>query len=114
MRALVEPVLGTKCFAVRGILFNKLPAVNWKVAWHQDCVIAVRYPKDLEGWGPWSVKDGVHHVRPPADVMARMLAVRIHLDDSSEENGPLRVIPRTHRRGYLTDEQIRQWPKEQN
>jgi hypothetical protein len=42
MRRLVEPVLGPNAFAVRGILFNKLPGANWKVAWHQDCAIAVR------------------------------------------------------------------------
>jgi hypothetical protein len=63
MRRLVEPILGPDAFAVRAILFNKLPDANWKVAWHQDCVIAVRERKDVPGWGPWSVKDNAP--RPP-------------------------------------------------
>jgi|ERR1700730_10220566 hypothetical protein len=35
VRSLMEPVLGSNCFAVRGILFNKGDGANWKVAWHQ-------------------------------------------------------------------------------
>jgi ectoine hydroxylase-related dioxygenase (phytanoyl-CoA dioxygenase family) len=103
--------LGPGSFAVRGILFNKLPGTNWKVAWHQDCVIAVREHRDVAGWGPWSVKGGVPHVRPRAEVLARMLAVRIHLDDCDEQKGPLRVLPGSHRCGLLSDEQIVGWPK---
>ena len=35
-----------------------------------------------------------------------MLALRLHLDDSTLENGPLRVPPGTHTLGVLTDAQI--------
>lgn len=112
MRRLVEPILGTDAFAVRAILFNKLPGANWKVTWHQDCVIAVRERKDVPGWGPWSVKDGVLHVRPPAEVLARMLAVRVHLDDCGEQNGPLRVIPWSHSHGLLSNADIVTWEKQ--
>jgi hypothetical protein len=45
VRAIVEPVLGPSALAVRGILFNKHEGANWKVAWHQDTVIAVRPQK---------------------------------------------------------------------
>jgi ectoine hydroxylase-related dioxygenase (phytanoyl-CoA dioxygenase family) len=113
LRALVEPVLGPQSLSVRGILFNKQPNANWKVVWHQDCVVAVREQKDLNGWGPWSVKQGVNHVRPPAEVMERMIALRIHLDDCGALNGPLRVLPGSHRHKFLSDEQILRWPKEQ-
>lgn len=112
IRSLVEPSLGTENFAVRAILFNKLPTANWKVTWHQDCVIAVRDRKDVSGWGPWSVKAGVTHVRPPACVLEGMLAVRIHLDDCGEENGPLRVVPKSHIHGLLTDDEILAFPKD--
>lgn len=112
LRVLVEPVLGPKSVAVRGILFNKQPNANWKVIWHQDCVIAVREQKKLVGWGPWSVKQGVHHVRPPVKVMERMVALRIHLDDCGALNGPLRALSGTHRHKFLSDEQILLWPKE--
>ena len=109
---LVDPVLGPNTFAVRSILFNKQPGANWKVVWHQDCVVAVRQKRTVSGWGPWSVKEGVHHVRPPAELLARMVSLRIHLDDCGALNGPLRVLPGSHRHKILSDEQRLRWPKE--
>jgi Phytanoyl-CoA dioxygenase (PhyH) len=111
VRGLIEPVLGSGCFAVRGILFNKTKEANWKVVWHQDCVIAVVARKDLPGWRPWSIKAGVNHVRPSSDIPSRMLAIRIHLDECGAENGPLRVIPGSHKQGFLSDRLIQDWMK---
>jgi hypothetical protein len=91
---------------VRAVFFDKNPAHNWKVPWHQDLAIAVRARHDLAGYGPWSVKDGVPHVRPPAALLARMVTLRLHLDDCDADNGALRVRPGSHRRGRLTDEEI--------
>jgi ectoine hydroxylase-related dioxygenase (phytanoyl-CoA dioxygenase family) len=110
IRQLVEPVLGESAFAVRGTLFDKTPDANWRVPWHQDLSIAVQERVDADGCGPWSVKAGVVHVQPPVAVLEAMLAIRIHLDDCNEENGPLRVIPGSHNRGRLTAEQIRAIP----
>ncbi len=101
VRSLVEPVLGPPARIVRSLLFDKNPAANWKVPWHQDLTIAVRERRDVAGFGPWSVKAGVAHVQPPADVLARMVTVRLHLDDCGERNGPLRVIPGSHRLGTI-------------
>ena len=112
VRRPVESVLGAECFAVRGIFFNKNPSANWKVSWHQDCVIAVREKLDIEGWGPWSSKAGVIHVRPALEVLRQMLALRIHLDDCGDDNGPLRVIPGSHRDGILSDAEIQGRSKE--
>jgi ectoine hydroxylase-related dioxygenase (phytanoyl-CoA dioxygenase family) len=112
VRRPVASVLGDECFAVRGIFFNKNPRSNWKVTWHQDCVIAVREELDIEGWAPWSSKAGVIHVRPAPEVLRRMLAIRIHLDDCREDNGPLRVIPGSHRDGILSDAEIQNRSKD--
>ena len=102
LRGLVEPVLGAGCFAVRAIYFDKTPDANWKVPWHQDLMVAVcERVEGAAGYGAWSVKAGVPHVEPPVAVLERMLAVRLHLDDCGEENGPLRVIPGSHRHGRL-------------
>ena len=38
----------------------------------------------------------------------QVLALRVHLDDSIAENGPLRVISDTHRLGVLTDAEIQE------
>jgi ectoine hydroxylase-related dioxygenase (phytanoyl-CoA dioxygenase family) len=59
----------------------------------------VKERRDVEGFGPWSVKAGVVHVQPPASVLAGMLTVRLHLDDCGLENGPLRVVPGSHKLG---------------
>jgi ectoine hydroxylase-related dioxygenase (phytanoyl-CoA dioxygenase family) len=107
VRALVEPVLGADCFAVRGVLFDKTPAAPWKVAWHQDLSIAVRARVEAEGFGPWSVKAGVVYVQPPSRVLEGVLAVRLHLDDCDETNGPLKVLPGSHAFGRLDAEEIR-------
>ena len=109
VRKLVAAVLGPDCFAVRGILFNKTPDSNWKVVWHQDRTIAVRERIDVPQFGPWSVKAGVPSVQPPTSIMAKMLAMRLHLDENDESNGPLRVIPGSHRAGCLAAEQILAW-----
>lgn len=106
VRALVEPVLGEGAFAVRGILFDKTPDANWKVTWHQDLTIAVRARREVEGFGPWSEKAGVTSVQPPAAVLERMLTVRLHLDDCGPENGPVNVLPGTHRLGRLAAAEI--------
>ena len=106
VRSLVIPTLGSNCFSVRAILFNKTASSNWKVSWHQDVVIAVKEYADLAGYGPWSNKSGVPHVRPPAAILENMLAVRLHLDDCGEENGPLRVLPGSHTHGILSDAEI--------
>lgn len=101
VRWFVDEALSENAFAVRGIIFDKTPESNWHVAWHQDTTIAVKAKHEVEGFGPWSVKEGIDHVRPPADVLDRMLTVRIHLDETWLDNGPLRVIPGSHRNGIM-------------
>jgi ectoine hydroxylase-related dioxygenase (phytanoyl-CoA dioxygenase family) len=109
VRALVEPLLGAECFAVRGILFDKTPDANWKVAWHQDLTIAVRERREAPGFGPWSEKAGITHVQPPAPVLGDMLTVRVHLDPCGMENGPVQVIAGSHLHGRLSPEEIDGW-----
>jgi len=106
IRALIEPILGTEAFPVRGILFDKTGEANWKVPWHQDVTIAVTNKIEAAGYGPWSLKAGVLHVQPPAAILENMLSVRIHLDDCPASNGALRVLPATHLHGKLTQAEI--------
>ena len=111
VREVMDSVLGPDCFAVRGIFFNKTPSSNWKVVWHQDLTIAVRERRELNGFGPWTRKAEVWHVQPPADVMSGMISIRLHLDESGLDNGPLRVISGSHREGRLSAEDIARWEK---
>lgn len=60
----------------------------------------------VQGWGPWSVKDGIPYAHAPAPVLTPVPALRIHSDDSNHENGPLRVLPGTHNYGVLSDDEF--------
>ena len=87
---------------VRVIVFDKTPDKNWLVAWHQDKTISVNDKRDIPDWGPWTFKDGVHHVQPELSVLQDMITLRIHLDDANENNGCLKVIPNSHNLGILS------------
>jgi Phytanoyl-CoA dioxygenase (PhyH) len=94
---------------VRAILFNKTEKNNWLVGWHQDKTVAVSREFDAEGWGPWSIKDDVVHVQPPIVVLNQMITFRIHLDDSSQANGCLKVLPKSHELGILDQNDIQEY-----
>jgi len=104
---IVHSALGAGAFMVKGILFDKHPGSNWNVPWHQDLTVAVRERTVAAGYGPWSVKAGVIHVQPPVPILERMLAVRLHLDDCGDSDGPLRVLPGSHRHGEIAGQSLR-------
>ena len=60
------------------------------------------------------MKAGVLHVQPPPEVMSGILAIRLHLDESGIDNGPLRAIAGSHREGRLSTERIGSWDKEKS
>lgn len=91
---------------VRAILFDKSAAANWSLAWHQDRVIAVRARIEVPGFGPWSRKDGVHHVAPPFELLAAMTTLRVHLDPVPRDNAPLLVAPGSHRLGRIAEKDV--------
>ncbi|HEX4076586.1 MAG TPA: phytanoyl-CoA dioxygenase family protein [Candidatus Acidoferrales bacterium] len=105
---LAREVLGRDAFPFRATLFDKSQKANWLVVWHQDTALPLRERHDHPAWGPWSVKDGVIYAHAPATALSRVLALRVHLDDSLSENGPLRVLPGTHIQGVLSDDEIHQ------
>jgi len=86
---------------VRAAMFDKTPDANWAVAWHQDRTLPVRERIMVEGFGPWSTKDGLLHVAPPFEILARMVTLRIHLDSVDPANAPLRVALGSHRLGRV-------------
>ena len=92
--------------AVRAILFDKTPETNWSVAWHQDRTISVAERREVDGFGPWSIKSGVHHVAPPFELLAQMVSLRIHLDDISPANAPLLIACGSHRFGRVAEDGI--------
>lgn len=98
--------LGEQALPFRATLFDKSPDSNWLVVWHQGTALPLRERRDATGWGPWSVREGVICAHAPAAALEQVLAIRIHLDNSTTENGPLRVLPGTHKSGVLSDDAI--------
>jgi ectoine hydroxylase-related dioxygenase (phytanoyl-CoA dioxygenase family) len=98
--------LDKRPFPVRALFFDKTPDANWFVSWHQDLTIAVNERIETEGCGCWSVKQGIVHVQPPQSILEGMVALRLHLDDCNAENGALKVVPGSHRRGRLCAAEI--------
>jgi ectoine hydroxylase-related dioxygenase (phytanoyl-CoA dioxygenase family) len=91
---------------VRAILFNKTPDANWYVTWHQDKTVSVSEKFYDPEWKSWSLKEGVLHVQPPLAVLENMVTIRIHIDDTNRNNGCLKVISGSHRKGLLSQDQI--------
>jgi ectoine hydroxylase-related dioxygenase (phytanoyl-CoA dioxygenase family) len=104
--AIAQEILGCDPFPFKATLFDKSPISNWLVAWHQDKALPLRERREHRAWGPWSVKDGLIYANAPASALSSVVALRLHLDDSTPENGPLRVLLGTHTMGVLGDEAI--------
>ena len=94
-------VLGREARPVRAVLFDKSEATNWALGWHQDRTICLRERIDTAGFGPWTIKAGLHHVEPPFDLLAGMVTLRVHLDPVGPDNAPLLVAPGSHRAGRV-------------
>jgi hypothetical protein len=102
----IQSILGQSARPVRAILFDKTPAMNWALGWHQDRTIAVRAAASEEGFDHWTIKAGMAHVEPPFSIIDRMISARIHLDPVDESNAPLLVSPGSHRLGRIAEEDL--------
>jgi len=109
LRQLAAEWLGaTNAVPYRATLFDKSSGANWLVSWHQDTALPVESRHESPGWGPWSEKAGIVYAHAPAAALERVVALRIHFDDSREDNGPLRVLPGSHAFGVLTSAQLQE------
>jgi ectoine hydroxylase-related dioxygenase (phytanoyl-CoA dioxygenase family) len=93
--------LSKSAVAIQAIAFDKTPATNWRATWHQDVMFPFAKRVTSPGYELASVKDDVNYARPPRAILEAMLVVRLHLDDCSDPNGPLRVAPGSRREGVV-------------
>lgn len=100
-------VLGIAVVPFRATLFDKSSTSNWHVVWHQDRALPLLERVDSSEWGPWSTKAGVLYALAPTWALNRVVALRIHIDAATNSNGPLRVIPGSHKRGVMSGLEIR-------
>ena len=108
---LLSFLFGTKFFLTKAIYFDKPIASNWFVAYHQDLSISVDRKSDLENYVNWTFKRGQYGVQPPVHILQNTITARIHLDDTGEMNGALKVIPKSHLKGIYRPEEI-DWSRE--
>jgi hypothetical protein len=98
--AVLADLLGEEYGLVRALFFDKPPEQTWSLPWHKDLTVAVRDNRlPSRRFQKPTVKAGVPHVEAPLEVLQAMITARIHLDDVTEENGPLKVLPGSHRSG---------------
>jgi hypothetical protein len=101
---LLAAVLGHKFGLVRVLYFDKPPEQTWSLPWHKDMTVAVRDNRlPSTRFARPTRKAGVPHVEAPRDLLETMLTARLHLDDVTEENGPLQVMPGSHQSGKKLD-----------
>ncbi len=105
-RSVISDIFGNNFFVVKSIYFDKPEDSNWFVSYHQDLTISVDKKSELDGYGPWTTKQDQFAVQPPLQILQDNFAIRIHLDDTNEENGALRVIPGSHLKGIYRPETI--------
>jgi hypothetical protein len=88
-------------FLIKSIYFDKAPRTNWFVSWHQDLSICVKEKVETPGFKNWTQKENEYGVQPPTEYLGAIITLRIHLDDTDEHNGALKVIPHSHSEGVL-------------
>jgi ectoine hydroxylase-related dioxygenase (phytanoyl-CoA dioxygenase family) len=102
----ISRLFGADYKPVKSIYFDKPGESNWFVSYHQDLTISVKEKADVAGFGPWTVKQQQYAVQPPLNILENNFTIRIHLDDTDQDNGALRVVPGSHARGVYRPETI--------
>lgn len=101
LKIILRALLGDTYFVVKSIYFDKPETSNWFVAYHQDLTISVNQKEDVNGFSNWTVKQNQFSVQPPVNYLEQIITLRIHLDDTTEENGALKIIPESHKKGII-------------
>lgn len=110
LNTIIQALFGPDFFVTKSIYFDKPAQSNWFVSYHQDLTISVDRKSELQGYGPWTVKQSQFAVQPPLNILENNFTIRIHLDDADENNGALKVIPGSHQKGIYRPETI-DWNK---
>lgn len=101
LHPIVSAFIPPGAVAVQFTYFEKSVSRNWLVPWHQDLSIPVAERVNESSLRGWSNKEGMPFVQAPVAVLEQMVAVRLHLDECSPHDGPLRVIAGSHVLGVI-------------
>jgi len=103
LTALAAAALGRAAFPIDAIFFDKRQDANWNVPGHQDRVMPVWSTRREGIWR----RHGIDYGEPAEETLAALLALRVHFDEVGADDGPLEVVPGSHRRGLLGTEAVR-------
>jgi ectoine hydroxylase-related dioxygenase (phytanoyl-CoA dioxygenase family) len=81
---------------VKSIYFDKPIKANWIVNWHQDLTISVKEKRETSGFRNWLSKENYFSVQPTQKYLDNIVTVRIHLDNCTQANGALSILPKSH------------------
>jgi hypothetical protein len=92
--------------ASRAVAFQKDAGANWFVPAHQDRSIPIPSGATPAGFSRPTRKGDGWQAEAPIDVLEAMINARIFIDDAGEGDGPLEVIPGSHRQGRIAQDAI--------
>lgn len=103
----IQSLTNNSCKLIKSIYFDKPPNANWIVNWHQDLTVNLTEKRGgIKGFKNWRVTDNRVVVQPPTWFLESIFTIRVHLDGCTKENGALRVIEKSHKRGVI---EVKDW-----
>jgi len=93
----LKSLMPENAVAVQCNYFAKDAQKNWSVSLHRDLSVPVKKKIASSEWKGWSKKEGVLYAQAPKSILAKMVAVRLHLEDNDSENGALELVPGSHK-----------------
>lgn len=111
LKSVMKEIIGEDFFVVKSIYFDKPETSNWYVPYHQDLTISVDKKMEIKNFELWTKKQNQFAVQPPIEFLENITTIRIHLDDTDENNGALRVVPKSYLKKIYRPETI-DWNKE--
>jgi ectoine hydroxylase-related dioxygenase (phytanoyl-CoA dioxygenase family) len=102
----IKTNFGENYFITKSIYFDKPEKSNWFVSYHQDLTITVNKKIDIEHFENWTVKQNQFAVQPPKEILENNFTIRIHLDRTTKNNGALKVLNASHKKGISRVENI--------
>ena len=106
LQNVISELFGKNYFVIKSIYFDKPETSNWYVSYHQDLTISVDKKIELDNFKFWTTKQNQFAVQPPIEILENIYTIRIHLDDTDENNGALKVIEKSHLKKIYRPENI--------
>nr|WP_315198648.1 phytanoyl-CoA dioxygenase family protein [uncultured Flavobacterium sp.] len=106
LREIIKLNFGENYFITKSIYFDKPEKSNWFVGYHQDLTISVNKKVEIENYQNWTTKQNQFAVQPPKEILKQNFTIRIHIDKTTKENGALKVLNKSHKKGIIRTENI--------